>query len=256
MSPLVSFRNATLGYRAPVVRDVTFDMPNGDFLGIVGPTGSGKTTVVRALLGSLQPLHGTVVREPGLTFGYVPQREQVDSIFPLTVIDVVMMGRYHRIGLGRRPGATDRQRGMLALEHVGIPDLAERDLNSLSGGQKQRTLIARAMVGVPDLLVLDEQTTGMDLVSTTQILGLVRSLHEEHGLTVLMVSHALNEVANYVERIALVADGRLRVGTVDEIMDEAVLTGIYGIPVEVSSSDGHRIVFARRAPGARDRARG
>jgi zinc/manganese transport system ATP-binding protein len=102
-------------------------------------------------------------------------------------------------------------------------------------------------VGEPNVLVLDEPTNGMDLVSTTQILGLVRDLHEETGLTVLMVSHALNEVANYVERIALVVQGGFRVGTVDDIMSESVLSGMYGIPVDVDRVNGHRIVVARRA---------
>src|ERR671934_203463 len=119
-------------------------------------------------------------------------------------------------------------------------------LTDLSGGQKQRVLIARALVGDPNVLVLDEPTNGMDLVSTTQILGLVRDLHERDGLTVLMVSHALNEVANYVERIALVLEGSFRIGSVDEIMNERTLSAMYGIPVEVDSFDGHRIVVARR----------
>ncbi len=251
MNPLVTFDRAALGYgRRVVLSELAFSVNEGDFLGMVGPNGAGKTTVLRALLGTLKPLSGTDTRAPGLRFGYVPQRDQVDYNFPLKVLDVVLMGRYDRIGLGRRPGKDDRARGMVALEHVGIPDLAGRPLKDLSGGQKQRTLIARALVGEPNILVLDEPTNGMDLVSTTQILGLVRELHERERLTAIMVSHQLNEVANYVERIALVVDGGFRIGTVDEIMTEPVLSEMYGIPVEVDSHDGHRIVLARRfAPG-------
>lgn len=162
------------------------------------------------------------------------------------------MGRYDRIGLGRRPARKDRDLACAALDHVGILALADQPLNALSGGQKQRTLIARALVGQPNVLILDEPTNGMDLVSTTQILGLVRELHERDGLTVLMVSHALNEVANYVERIALVNDGGFRIGNVDEIMSSSVLSGMYGIPVDVDSVNGHRIVVARREGDARD----
>jgi ABC-type Mn2+/Zn2+ transport system ATPase subunit len=247
MTGLVTFADAALGYgRHTVLSGLSFSVAEGDFLGLVGPNGAGKTTVLRALLGTLKPLSGTVSRAQGLRFGYVPQRDQVDYNFPLRVLDVVMMGRYDRIGLGRRPGADDRRRAMAALEHVGIPDLAERQLKDLSGGQKQRTLIARALVGEPNVLVLDEPTNGMDLVSTTQILGLVRELHERDGLTVIMVSHALNEVANYVERIALVVGGGFRIGAVDEIMTVPVLSEMYGIPVEVDSFNGHRIVLARR----------
>jgi ABC-type Mn2+/Zn2+ transport system ATPase subunit len=247
MSALVTFDRATLGYgRKTVLTDLSFDIPEGDFLGLVGPNGSGKTTILRAILDTLEPMSGTVRITPGVRFGYVPQRDHVDYNFPLKVIDVVMMGRYDRIGLGRRPGLRDRKLAQAALEHVGIPHLANQQLVALSGGQRQRTLIARALVGEPNVLVLDEPTNGMDLVSTTQILGLVRKLHEQTNLTVLMVSHALNEVANYVERIALTLEGSFRIGTVDEIMNERTLSSMYGIPVEVTNDHGHRVVVARR----------
>jgi ABC-type Mn2+/Zn2+ transport system ATPase subunit len=247
MTALISFNNTTLGYgRRAVLTNLNFDIPEGDFLGLVGPNGAGKTTILRAILGSLVPMAGTMSITPGLRFGYVPQRDSVDYNFPLKVVDVVLMGRYNRIGLGRRPTAEDRDRACESLDHVGILDLANHPLAALSGGQKQRTLIARALVGQPTVLVLDEPTNGMDLVSTTQILGLVRELHERDNLTVLMVSHALNEVANYVERIALVVERGFRIGTVAEIMTEQTLTHMYGIPVDVDEMHGHRIVVARR----------
>jgi ABC-type Mn2+/Zn2+ transport system ATPase subunit len=250
VTTLVRFDGVTLGYgRHPVLTEVSFDIPEGDFLGLVGPNGSGKTTILRAILNTLNPMAGTVTRAPGLRFGYVPQRDQVDYGFPLKVLDVVLMGRYDRIGIGRRPSADDRKHALSALDHVGIADLAGQPLSALSGGQKQRTLIARALVGRPNVLVLDEPTNGMDLVGTTQILGLVRELHERDRLTVLMVSHALNEVANYVARIALVTEGRFRIGPIDEILGEQVLSDLYGIPVEVASVGGHRIVVARRLSG-------
>ena len=247
MTALISFDHATLGYgRHVVLSDITFDIPAGDFLGLVGPNGAGKTTILRAILGSLAPLEGSVTIAPDVRFGYVPQRDSVDYGFPLKVIDVVVMGRYDRIGLLRRPSSADRALGCDALDHVGIGHLADEPLNALSGGQKQRVLIARALVGRPNVLVLDEPTNGMDLVSTTQILGLVRELHERDNLTVLMVSHALNEVANYVDRIALVVERGFRVGTVADIMTEETLTQMYGIPVDVDEMHGHRIVVARR----------
>ena len=249
MSPLVTFERATLGYgRRVVLSDLTFDIPEGDFLGLVGPNGAGKTTILRTILGSLKPLSGKVTVQSGLRFGYVPQRDSVDYNFPLKVLDVVLMGRFDRIGLGRRPSAGDRERARAALNQVGIAHLADQQLAALSGGQKQRTLIARALVGEPSILVLDEPTNGMDLVSSTQILSLVRELHERNKLTVLMVSHALNEVANYVNRIALTLEGAFRIGSVAEIVNESVLTSMYGIPVEVDEMHGHRIVVARRRP--------
>jgi ABC-type Mn2+/Zn2+ transport system ATPase subunit len=247
--PLVRFDHATLGYgRRAVLSDLSFEIPEGDFLGLVGPNGAGKTTILRAILGSLEPLSGVVEVKPGLRFGYVPQRDSVDYGFPLKVLDVVLMGRYDRIGLGKRPTAVDRDLAVRALAQVGISHLAEQQLGALSGGQKQRTLIARALVGKPDILVLDEPTNGMDLVSTTQILSLVRDLHERRHMTVLMVSHALNEVANYVNRIALTMEGAFRIGSVEEIVTEETLTAMYGLPVEVDTIHGHRIIVARRLP--------
>jgi ABC-type Mn2+/Zn2+ transport system ATPase subunit len=248
MNALVTFRDAALGYgRNAVLRAFNLDILEHDFLGIVGPNGSGKTTILRTFLGSLKPLGGVVTIAPGLRFGYVPQRDAVDTLFPLQVQDVVMMGRYDRIGLGKRPKTRDRELARHALDRVGIAHLADRPLTALSGGQRQRTLIARALVGEPNVLVLDEPTNGMDLVATTQILGLVRDLHERTGLTVVMVSHALNEVANYVERIALVHEGGYVVGSVEDVMTQQSLTAMYGIPVEVSSFEGHRIVLAKRS---------
>jgi ABC-type Mn2+/Zn2+ transport system ATPase subunit len=256
MTSLITFDHATLGYgRRVVLSDITFDIPAGDFLGLVGPNGAGKTTILRAILGTLVPQQGTVTKAPGLRFGYVPQRDSVDYGFPLKVLDVVMMGRYDRIGLFRRPSKLDRELACAALDHVGIGNLADQQLSALSGGQKQRALIARALVGEPNVLVLDEPTNGMDLVSTTQILGLVRELHERDNLTVLMVSHALNEVANYVDRIALVVERGFRIGTVADIMTEETLTAMYGIPVDVDEMHGHRIVVARRSQPERVEAR-
>lgn len=251
MTPLITFDRVTLGYgRRPVLTDLSFRIAEGDFLGLVGPNGAGKTTILRAILGSLAPMRGAITRSTGLRFGYVPQRDQVDYNFPLRVVDVVLMGRYDRIGLARRPSVHDRDRARAALEQVGIAQLADEPLAALSGGQRQRALIARALVGEPNILVLDEPTNGMDLVSTTQILALVRELHDRDGLTVLMVSHALNEVANYVRRIALVLEGAFRVGDVEEIMTEETLSEMYGIPVEVGSFEEHRMVFARKGASA------
>jgi ABC-type cobalamin/Fe3+-siderophores transport system ATPase subunit len=154
------------------------------------------------------------------------------------------MGAYDRIGIFRRPGSRDRAAAETALEQVGMAHLAARRFASLSGGQKQRALIARALVGRPTLLVLDEPTDGMDLVSTTSILALVRRLHETEQLTVIVVSHQLNEVANYVRRLALVTEGKFQIGATEEILTEANLSDLYGIPVEVDEAAGKRLVFA------------
>jgi ABC-type Mn2+/Zn2+ transport system ATPase subunit len=243
MSSLVVFENVSLGYgRRRVLSGIDFDLQSGDFLGIVGPNGAGKTTLLKAVLGLLKPMSGTVRRSSeNLRIGYVPQRESIDTFFPLTVLDIVLMGRYARLGPFRQPGRADREAALRALEHVGIADLAHQPYSRLSGGQKQRSLIARALAGEPNLLILDEPTNGMDLVSERAIMELVRSLHEEDKITVLMVSHLLNVVVNYARRLAIICEGSLREGTVREMITRQSLSALYGVEVQVAQVD-HRLV--------------
>jgi ABC-type Mn2+/Zn2+ transport system ATPase subunit len=246
METLIAFRKADLGYGKNVVlKSIDFDLIPGDFLGIVGPNGAGKTTLLKAILGLLKPLSGEVeMSTEGLRIGYVPQRDSVDTLFPLTVLDIVLMGRYPRLSAFGRPGAEDKKRALRALAEVSIEDLANRHYPSLSGGQKQRALIARALVGEPNLLILDEPTNGMDLVSEKAIMDLIRKLHDEDGITVLMVSHLLNTVVNYVKRIAIVGDGTLREGNVTDMVTGPSLSGLYNLDVQVATVDGRLVVLA------------
>lgn len=237
-STLVRFENVALGYsRRPVLEGLSFNLRKGDFLGLVGPNGAGKSTIVKALLGLLRPLRGRVVYERelhrSLRFGYVPQRYALDEIFPLTVEQIVRMARYHAAGILRRPRSEDEAIVEHALEAVNIGALRRRRIRELSGGQRQRTLIARALATGANCLVLDEPTDGMDLSSQEAILNLVARLHREEHLTVVFVSHLLNEVANFVDRLALIDDGRFEFGTVAEIMTDERLTTLYGMPVKV-----------------------
>jgi ABC-type Mn2+/Zn2+ transport system ATPase subunit len=236
---LLAFKDVTLGYgRRPVLEGLSFEIQEGEFLGIVGPNGSGKTTVLRAILGLLKPRAGSIRLERKTRFGYVPQRESVNDLFPVTVLDIVMMGRYP---LKRKP-AENREAARGCLRSVGIEDLSDASYRTLSGGQKQRTLIARALAAEPDILVLDEPTNGMDLASEHAIMQLVRELHREGGRTVLMVTHMLNLVANYVERIALL-DGGFQIGPAASVLSEENLTRLYGVGVRVREVDGQRVVL-------------
>jgi ABC-type Mn2+/Zn2+ transport system ATPase subunit len=249
LDKLIAFNDVDLGYgRRTVLKGIDFDVQRGDFLGIVGPNGAGKTTLLKAILGLLKPMSGMIaLTAEGLRIGYVPQRETVDTLFPLTVMDIVLMGRYARLGAVGRPGRLDREAAFAAMEHVGITDLANRSYPNLSGGQKQRALIARALVGDPNLLILDEPTNGMDLVSETAIMELVRRLHDVDRITVLMVSHLLNTVSNYARRIAIVGDGSLREGTVEEMVTTEALSALYQMQVQVISLDGRRVILPPEA---------
>ncbi|HCA80301.1 MAG TPA: metal ABC transporter ATP-binding protein [Bacteroidetes bacterium] len=247
---LVQFENVTLGYRRNVIaKEISFSIEEGEFVGIVGPNGSGKTTIVRAILGILKPQRGDIrVRgrsSERLRIGYVPQRDSIDPIMPFTVSDVVIMGRYGRLGMIRRPTSKDRAAAIEALKHVDLLDQAASSYRDLSGGQKQRTLIARALAAEPDMLILDEPTNGMDLASRTAIMELIKHFHAEHGMTVLMVSHLLSDVANYVKKIMLVEPQFFQVGSVEEILSEANLTRVYDLPVMVGEWMGTKVIIAR-----------
>ena len=240
---MISARKLTLAYGSNVVfEDVSFEIEKGGLIGLVGPNGGGKTTLLRAILGALKPRAGEIIGHgDDLRFGYVPQRRHLDPIWPLRVIDVVVMGTYASVRVGARIGSSQMAAAKDALDAVGIEDLAEKRYAELSGGQKQRTLVARALASRPNFLVLDEPTQGMDLASSTGILELISRLHNQN-ITILIASHRLNTVANYVETIALVYDGNIQIGPRDDLLTGANLSGLYGLPVEVIHSDDDRIV--------------
>lgn len=241
--PLIAFQAVSLGYgRQSVLQGLDFGIERGDYLGIVGPNGAGKTTLLRALLGVLRPQAGSITRAAGLVTGYVPQLQTVDELFPLTVEEIVVMGRTGQLGPLRRPGRQDRARAAAALAEVGISDLAGRLYRELSGGQKQRTLMARALAADPGLLVLDEPTNDMDAAGEHATMDLLDRLHDERGLTVVMVSHYLNVVLNHVRRIGLLGDGDFRPAPVSAVLENGYLSKLYGVPLRVVRVDEKMVV--------------
>lgn len=246
--PLIDISHADLGYhrRQIVLADVNLTVHRGEYIGIVGPNGSGKTTLIRTLLGLLRPVSGEVGLAPGIRYGYVPQRDTVDTLFPIPVLDIVLMGRYGRIGPLRRPSRRDRERARECLDHVNIGDLAGRNYPELSGGQRQRVLIARALATEPDLLVLDEPTHGMDLPSEHSLLELVRYLHREDGLAVVLVSHLLGSVADSAQQIAIIAHGRLEEGPTDAMLSAERLSRLYDMPVAAHRIEGRWAIVPGR----------
>lgn len=256
MEPIIQFVDATLGYgRKVVLRGITFSVLPGEYLGLVGPNGAGKTTIVRAILGTVRPISGQVhVRSAAgvaLHIGYVPQRDTIDYVLPYTVREVVMMGRYRQIGLLRRPGKGDHEVVDRSLAHVAVGELAVRPFRDLSGGQKQRVLIARALATQPEVLILDEPTNGMDLPSRISILELINTLHQEQKLTVIMISHLLDDVANHVRRIALIEPNFFQIGQVDEVLTAKNLSTLYQMPVDVHQMHGSKIILPGGTHGSR-----
>ena len=195
---------------APVVEAVDLTIADGEFVGLVGPSGAGKTTILRAITGTLPPVHGTVIRRPGLRTGYVPQLASIDWDFPVTVREVVAMG-LAMSGWGPRLGRAGRRRVADVMDELALTPLGDRHIRRLSGGQQQRTFLARALVGRPDVVVLDEPTTGLDVRTRHEVLHLLAGLHHR-DVTVVLSTHDLNGLAAHLPRIAcvnrtVVADG-------------------------------------------------
>lgn len=240
---IVQFRDVELAYgRDWSLSGINLMVPEGDFLAIVGQNGSGKTTLLKAILGIVKPRRGAIRRADN-RFGYVPQRQYVDEIYPLSCFDIALMGRYSLMGPLARPSRQDRDVTIQALDHVGMRDAADRPYSNLSGGQKQRVLIARALAAEPQVLVLDEPTNDMDIASEKATMDLIRHFHNEHGLTVVMVSHLLNVVAGYAKSIALINDGRIVTGPSQEILTGENLSSTYGIAVDTAEVGGRWLIL-------------
>ncbi len=216
MTALVRLVGAAFGYeRSPVLTGVDLEIHPGDVIGIVGPNGAGKTTLFRGILGLLPPLAGSVELQAEAV-GYVPQRETLDPIFPLTVEEVVYMGCFGRLsGPLRRLRAGERSLAGQCLDRVELAPRRRELFASLSGGQRQRVLLARALMARPRLLLLDEPTSGVDLGAQERIVALLRELGAE-GLAVLLVSHQHGLVREAVRTVLCVADGRVTRRSADE----------------------------------------
>lgn len=252
MTPLVALEGAAVGHGGrAILEGVNLSVAPRDFLAVVGPNGGGKTTLLLTLLGALPPVGGRLVRPRPLRVGYVPQREHVDTIWPLTAFEVALMGRIPAIGPWRRPGPADREEVRRAMARVGVEQLADQQYGELSGGQRQRTLIARALAAGPELLALDEPTSGMDPAAELALMDLLRDLNGSGGLAVVMVSHRLEAVANYARALAFVDkdQGLFRVGSLDEMLRPEALGALYGRAVAVREEAGRRLVYPLPAAG-------
>lgn len=217
----------------------SLEVPEEAFVALIGPNGAGKTTLLRVILGLVSPSAGEVEvfgRPPQqlgrlrTRIGYVPQVQQVDLRFPLRVRDVVLMGRYGRLGLFRRPGKADRLAVEEALAEVGIPELFHRPLSDLSGGQRQRVFLARALVNRPDLLLLDEPTAGVDAAASESLYALLWRLNRQ-GITVLLVSHDVGVVAQYVDIVACINRRVVAHDRPEVVLTDTTLAEAYGCEV-------------------------
>jgi manganese/zinc/iron transport system ATP- binding protein len=232
--PAITVRDLTVAYREkPVLWDVDLDVPAGVLMAIVGPNGAGKTTLIKAIMGLIRAVAGTVsvydkpYDEQRRLVGYVPQRGSVDWDFPTTVLDVVTMGLYGNLGWVRRPGRKERDLALQALEKVGMKQYAERQISQLSGGQQQRVFLARALVQDAQVYLMDEPFQGVDATTERAIVTLLQELREA-GKTVVVVHHDLQTVPDYFDWVTLLNVRLIASGPVKEVFNEQNLRLTYG----------------------------
>lgn len=225
-----------------VLKDINLSLDEGRFIGIVGPNGGGKTTLLRAILGLIKPASGKIlifgrppeeVLKTGSIFGYLPQTLKVRPDFPVRVIDVVMMGRYGKVGMLRWPGEKDRRKAEECLSMMNVEELKDVPFGQLSGGQQQRASIARALAGEPKILILDEPSTSIDVVGQEDFYHLLKGLQKKFGITILMASHDIGAITTYVDEIACLNYIFHYQGNPLGALNETILTELYGKNVDL-----------------------
>ena len=239
--PALVINDLTVAYHSrPVIWDVDLTVERGALMALVGPNGAGKSTLIKAVLGLVPRSAGTVEvlgrrverLHPGI--GYVPQRGSVDWDFPTTVLDVVMMGRYGRLGPLRRPGRSDREAARAALDQVKLADLADRQISQLSGGQQQRTFLARALVQEAEIYLMDEPFAAVDALTERAIVDVLRELQRQ-GRTSIVVHHDLATVTDYFDQVTLLNVELVASGPVAEVFTDSNVRRTYGGAVSLTS---------------------
>jgi manganese/zinc/iron transport system ATP- binding protein len=231
--PAIQVEKLTVTYDAePVLWDIDLTVPQRVVMGLVGPNGAGKSTLLKSIL-DLTPKLAGQIKVLGQPFaanrkaiGYVPQRSSIDWDFPTTVLDLVVMGTYGRLGWFRRPGERERADAMAALKRLGMDAYAERQINELSGGQQQRAFLARAFVQDAPIYFLDEPFAGVDVPTEKLIVQLLHELRDE-GKTIVVVQHDLKTVGEYLDQVSLINQTLVASGDVESSFSDQLIEETY-----------------------------
>lgn len=234
-SPLpLEIHDLTVAYtKRPVLYGIDLEVPQGSIVGVVGPNGAGKSTLIKAIMGLLPVASGWVevfgepFKKAVTRVGYVPQRESVDWDFPVNALDVVLMGRYGRLGPFKRPKKSDKNIAMACLEKVRMAPYAKRQISNLSGGQQQRVFLARALAQESDLYLMDEPFVGVDAATESAIIEILRELQTQ-GKTLIVVHHDLTTAPDYFDRILLLNMRVVAYGNTKDVFTFENLQNAYG----------------------------
>lgn len=232
--PALEIHDLIVSYqKKPVLYGVDLAVPQGSMVGVVGPNGAGKSTLIRTVMGLVSHAHGWVkvfggeLKDSIKRVGYVPQRESVDWDFPVSVMDVVLMGCYGRSGLIKRPGQMEKEKAMQALEKVGLEAYSKRQISNLSGGQQQRVFLARALAQESDLYLMDEPFAGVDAATEVAIVDLLGQIRDQ-GKTLIVVHHDLATAREYFDMILLLNMRVVGFGKTNEVFNSELLQKTYG----------------------------
>ena len=247
----IDFDKVTLTYGGRrVLSDVSFSIPQGAFVGLLGANGAGKTTMLRAILGLIKPAGGaiSVLGKPptrgNADIGYMPQARRALGDVGISGLDFVLSAAGgHRWGWPV-PSSAEKEAAWKALEAIGATDLARRPLAELSGGERQRILIAQSLIGDPQLLLLDEPLISLDAAHQRAIIDLVHEIGERLGIAVLFCSHEINPLLRAVDRVLYLGNGKAAIGSVDEVISGPVLSKLYGTQINVVRVAGRIFVMA------------
>jgi manganese/zinc/iron transport system ATP- binding protein len=232
--PALEVHDVTVAFdRKPVLWNIDLTLPQGKLVGIIGPNGAGKSTLIKAVMGLLPLSSGYVklfdkpIDDVRKRISYVPQRESVDWDFPASVLDIVLMGRYGKLGLFTRPRKADKDVAMDCLRKVGMESFVNRQISQLSGGQQQRTFLARALAQQADIYFMDEPFAGVDAATEKAIINLLRSMTEQKK-TVIVVHHDLQSVPQYFDYVIMLNTRLVAYGRTESVFTQENLTGTYG----------------------------
>jgi len=244
MRKMIEFRNVSLTYgKKEIFKSLSFEIFENNFLGIVGPNGSGKTTILRSIMGLIKPSAGVIIKSDRVRFGYCMQRQFIDTLFPFTVFETVLMARTSLIGPLKTPSREDRIEAEKALDVMGIMSLKDTSFHDLSGGQKQRVLLARSLATRPNFLILDEPTTDLDITMKREILELVKNFNVKEKLTMILVTHELNEIINYAQEFMFL-DGNIPQKIIHRNeLNERMLSEIFKSHIRLKEVEGKKVIF-------------